>query len=108
MFYCRLTTGQTIIKQGDGASSFFILEKGRVNVIVDNVPRKELTSGHGFGELALLYNAPRSATCVALEECFLWGIDRHTFRKSVESIMSSEQEKNRQYIEKVKFFSNSF
>lgn len=59
-------------------------------MLVDNVPRKELTPGNGFGELALLYNAPRSATCMAVEECFLWGIDRHTFRKSVETIMRSE------------------
>lgn len=59
-------------------------------MLVDNVPRKELAAGHGFGELALLYNAPRSATLVAVEECFLWGIDRHTFRKSVETIMRSE------------------
>jgi cGMP-dependent protein kinase len=75
------------------------LEKGKINVLVDNVPRKELVSGHGFGELALLYNAPRSATCVATEECYLWGIDRHTFRKSVETIMRSEQEKNRKYLD---------
>ncbi|CAK67015.1 unnamed protein product (macronuclear) [Paramecium tetraurelia] len=104
MFYCKLSVGQTIIRQGDGASSFFILEKGRINVIVDNVPRKEINAGQGFGELALLYNAPRSATCMAVEECYLWGIDRHTFRKSVETIMRSEQEKNRKYLESVKFF----
>ena len=66
------------------------MEKGKINVLVDNVPRKEIHAGQGFGELALLYNAPRSATCMAVEECFLWGIDRHTFRKSVETIMRSE------------------
>ncbi|CAD8120025.1 unnamed protein product [Paramecium sonneborni] len=104
MFYCKLAVGQTIIRQGDGASSFFILEKGKINVLVDNVPRKEIHAGQGFGELALLYNAPRSATCMAVEECYLWGIDRHTFRKSVETIMRSEQEKNRKYLESVKFF----
>ncbi|CAD8190052.1 unnamed protein product [Paramecium octaurelia] len=104
MFYCKLQTGEAIIKQGDGASSFFIIQKGKINVLVDNVPRKELTTGFGFGELALLYNAPRSATCMAVEECYLWGIDRHTFRKSIETIMRSEQEKNRKYLESVKFF----
>ncbi|CAD8121760.1 unnamed protein product [Paramecium sonneborni] len=104
MFYCRLVIGQMIIKQGDGASSFFVLEKGKINVLVDGISRKQLSQGNGFGELALLYNAPRSATCVAMEECFLWGIDRHTFRKSVENVMRSEQEKNRQLLEQVKFF----
>lgn len=40
MFYCRLIIGQTIIKQGDGASSFFVLEKGKINVLVDGIGRK--------------------------------------------------------------------
>lgn len=45
MFYCRLIMGQTIIKQGDGASSFFVLEKGKINVLVDGIQRKQLTQG---------------------------------------------------------------
>ncbi|KAM3141578.1 hypothetical protein pb186bvf_006183 [Paramecium bursaria] len=105
MFYCKLAKGSTIIKQGDSASSFFLLEKGKIQIQIDGVPRKELITGNGFGELALLYNAPRSATCVALEEAFLWGIDRHTFRKTVENIMRTDQEKNKKTLEKNKFFS---
>lgn len=55
--------------------------------------KKQLQSGNGLGELALLYDAPRlryilnlyrSATCTAIDDCFLWGIDRSTFRKTVE------------------------
>lgn len=83
-------------------------EKGKIQVQVNKVPKKELVTGNGFGELALLYSAPRSATCVALEECFLWGIDRHTFRKTVEQIMNAEQQQNRKYMENVKFFSKPF
>jgi cGMP-dependent protein kinase len=30
MFYCKLAPGQAIIKQGDNASSFFIIEKGKI------------------------------------------------------------------------------
>ena len=46
----------------------------------------------GFGELALLYNAPRSATVKALEHSHLWGIDRDTFRKAVEEMITKEYE----------------
>ncbi|KAM3128079.1 hypothetical protein pb186bvf_019842 [Paramecium bursaria] len=104
MFYCHLKKDQIIINQGDAASSFFILEKGKIRVLVDGQERKILEQGNGFGELALLYNAPRSATCTAIDECYLWGIDRQTFRKSVEDIMRQEQEANRKYLEQVKFF----
>ena len=36
----------------------------------------------GFGELALMYNAPRAATVVSAEpNCTLWALDRVTFRR---------------------------
>lgn len=61
--------------------------------------------GQAFGELALLYGAPRSASVKADGICGLWGIDRGAFRKAVEEIVQSEFEENRKFIEKVKFFS---
>lgn len=53
--------------QGDNATSFFILERGNMEVIVNEKTKRELKAGDGFGELALLYNAPRSAAVRALE-----------------------------------------
>ncbi|CAK80945.1 unnamed protein product (macronuclear) [Paramecium tetraurelia] len=106
MFYCKLSKGQSIIKQGDGANAFFILEKGKIQVTINGEAKKQLISGNGLGELALLYDAPRSATCTALEECYLWGIDRTTFRKTVEQIMKSEYERNRKYLENATFFNH--
>ncbi|CAK56806.1 unnamed protein product (macronuclear) [Paramecium tetraurelia] len=106
MFYCKLQKGQSIIKQGDGANAFFILEKGKIQVFINGQAKKQLISGNGLGELALLYDAPRSATCTALEDCNLWGIDRATFRKTVEQIMKSEYERNRKYLENATFFNH--
>ena len=81
------------------------LEKGSLEVHINNAKKKEISKGEGFGELALLYNAPRSASIKAIENCMLWGIDRHTFRNAVEEIMSKEYDINRKFIEDVKFFS---
>ncbi|CAD8172465.1 unnamed protein product [Paramecium octaurelia] len=106
MFYCKLQKGQSIIKQGDGANAFFILEKGKIQVFINGQAKKQLISGNGLGELALLYDAPRSATCTALEDCYLWGIDRATFRRTVEQIMKSEYERNRKYLENATFFNH--
>jgi len=40
---------------------------------------RNLFPGDTFGELALMYNAPRSATIKAKTACKLWGLDRQTF-----------------------------
>jgi cAMP-dependent protein kinase regulator len=44
---------------------------------------KDYKSGDAFGELALLYNAPRAATICADENCHLFSLDRHTFNHIV-------------------------
>jgi len=38
-----------------------------MEVIVNDKAKRELKAGDGFGELALLYNAPRSATVKAMD-----------------------------------------
>ena len=61
--------------------------------------------GDTFGEMALLYNAPRSATIKAGSEiCGFWTLERKTFKKSLEELMSKEYEENRKFIELVSFF----
>lgn len=77
-----------------------------MEVIVNEKTKRELKAGDGFGELALLYNAPRSATVRALEHCYLWGIDRNTFRRAVEEMITKEYEENRKFMEVVRFFHN--
>jgi len=62
------------------------------------VKKKDILKGESFGELALLYNAPRSGSIKAIENSNLWAIDRHTFRNALEEIMSKEYEINRKFI----------
>lgn len=41
-----------------------------------------IEAGGSFGELALMYNAPRAATVISAEpQCTLWALDRLTFRR---------------------------
>ena len=108
MFYCEVPLNDFIFKQSENATSFFILERGSMEVIVNEKSKRELKAGDGFGELALLYNAPRSASVKALDHCNLWGIDRNTFRRAVEEMITKEYEENRKFMEVVRFFRNIF
>jgi len=64
-----------------------------------------LSVGIGIGELALLYSAPRSASVKCKTDCQFWGIDRKTFRKTVEEIVQRDSMTNRKFMESVPFFS---
>jgi cGMP-dependent protein kinase len=104
MFYCSVPTDQYIFKEGSKALCFFIIEKGMMQIITNEKVKKQLRVGDGFGELALLYKAPRAASVKACETCNLWGIDRDTFRRAVEEIITLEYEENRKFMENVRFF----
>lgn len=77
------TAGKEVIKQGaTDAHEFFVLESGSCDVFVarpgDITPKKVKSYGAGsaFGELALLYAAPRAATVIATSPCKLWVAER--------------------------------
>jgi len=63
-----------------------------------------LKQGDYFGEIALLYNAPRSATIKTLTESGFWALDRSTFRKCIEELMHQEYDENRKFIDEVYIF----
>lgn len=48
--------------------------------------------GESFGELALLYNAPRAATIIAKSDCLLWALDRETFNHIVKDASAKKRE----------------
>jgi cAMP-dependent protein kinase regulator len=76
---------EIIIKQGDAGDNFYIIEVGIVDVFIENkdTPMKQVATysvGDSFGELAIMYNAPRAATCIANGEVRLWALDRVSFK----------------------------
>lgn len=83
-----------VITQGDQGDFFYIVEKGSFDVYIhpsgalqpgaDGLGDKVATIslGGSFGELALMYGAPRNATVVSADQnCTLWALDRVTFRR---------------------------
>lgn len=77
-----------------------------MNVEIDGEVRKKLNPADaGFGELALLFNAPRSASIKAESTCYLWYIDRTTFKTAVEEIISINYSENKNFIDKSLYLS---
>lgn len=71
-----LKPGQTLFKEGDPGDGMYVIVSGSVEVTkkVDEGARWQIAQ-HGpgicFGEMALLGNQPRAATCTALEPALL-------------------------------------
>lgn len=95
----RVEPGEAIITQGGIGDYFYVVETGALDVFVSRngaAPVKVTDYGPNgsFGELALMYNAPRAATVVATESCVLWALDRVTFRRI---LMENTSRKRRMY-----------
>lgn len=77
----EFTKGTEIITQGDVGDFFYIIESGTVDFYVNGTKVNTSGDGSSFGELALMYNAPRAATAVAANDVTCWALDRATFRR---------------------------
>ena len=78
-----VAAGTEVIRQGDHGDRFYVIESGRLRVTVDGIPSGELGPGGFFGEIALLRDAPRTATVVAETESTLRTLGREEFLAAV-------------------------
>lgn len=104
MFLCTSKQSSYVFKQEDSASCFFIVRQGQVSVEIDGVEKKILGKLGTFGELALLYNAPRSASIKNVTDCEFWAIDRTTFKEVVSEVTTKQYKENKEFLTKVAFF----
>jgi type IV pilus assembly protein PilB len=83
---------EVIFREGEPGETLFLIQSGVVGVFLTDprlglrFERARLRTGQVFGEMALLTQQGRSATCQALERTTCLALDRRTFLKIVERI----------------------
>jgi CRP-like cAMP-binding protein/tRNA A-37 threonylcarbamoyl transferase component Bud32 len=100
-----LPAGTVIIKQGEVGDFFYVVDEGHVSFSVDGNHVGACGRGGSFGELALLYNCPRAATCLANTTCRAWKVDQRTFRYMLANNTASQQKDIHDVLRKVPFLS---
>jgi len=79
----ELAPGQALFREGDAATTAFLLERGTLRVTAERngapILLGDLHAGALIGEMAVIDDSPRTATAIALEPCVLTAIDRDQF-----------------------------
>lgn len=78
--------GQVIFKQGDPGEVMYFVVEGEVEISLGDRVLNNVVQGGIFGEMALIDDAPRSATAVAKTECRLIPISQRRFVFLVQSM----------------------
>lgn len=95
-----------IIKEGEEGDYYYVIESGEVQFSVQGrVVGTPAKRGDTFGELALLYSAPRAATCKALSDTnILFRVDQKTFRFILQNKTQSADKLKRDLIKDLDLF----
>ena len=100
-------SGENVITQGDEGDVLYLVDSGELDCEkvfkAGNKPTylKTYKPGESFGELALLYNAPRAATIRAKTNSTCWALDRECFNNIVKDAAIKKREKYENTLKKV-------
>jgi len=100
-----------IIREESDGDELFVLEMGKVQVSYQDEDGKEtvlrsVSAPVTFGEIALLFNTPRTASIQALEHCVAWTINRYEFSAIISSLNKSIYVERSAFLRDVHFLSH--
>merc|ERR1712110_494429 len=105
MFEFPAEPGQKIIAEGDDGDNFYVIENGVYDVYKqindEEVKVASYDNKGSFGELALMYNAPRAATVTSVDGGTLWALDRQTYIRIIVRANAKKRRTYEQFIETV-------
>ena len=99
----KFKSSDTVIQQGEDGDCLYVVDQGKLDCFkkfpgaADDKLIRVYVPGEAFGELSLLYNAPRAATIKSSVESVLFALDRQTFN----NIVKDSAEKKRKTYETI-------
>ncbi|CAN5144123.1 hypothetical protein BH18CHL2_BH18CHL2_08810 [soil metagenome] len=82
----RVPAGEAFFRAGDPADRYYVIREGTATVTLPaGETIRKLGAGAGFGEIALLFGTPRTATVTAETDLVLAGLTRADFANLVRS-----------------------
>ncbi|CAO3699186.1 unnamed protein product [Rhizopus microsporus] len=96
--------GAHVIEQGGEGDYFYIVSSGHLDCFVDGQKVTSYERGGSFGELALMYNAPRAAMIVATTDAVLWALDRISFRSIIMKSNATKRMMHESFLKGVPLF----
>jgi cAMP-dependent protein kinase regulator len=95
-----LNRGEIIFKQGDEGDAYYFVLRGCVDIYMYDIDQKDgktklkflasVVAGNGFGELALLYDCPRTATAIPNTKSDLVVIKKRFYTRLVKDLHEKE------------------
>lgn len=105
----KFTHGEIVISEGDKGDCLYIVAEGDFDCykLIEGEDKylKTYKKGEAFGELALMYNAPRAATIKSKTDGTLFALDRITFSQIVKQAAIRKRELYQSVISTVGIFS---
>ena len=77
--WLNVAPGEVLMTQGEAGDAFYVIESGQLDVIEDRVTVRTCGPGDYVGEIALLFDTPRTATVQTTTSAHLYRLDRDGF-----------------------------
>ena len=83
--------GVDVIREGESGDCYYVIADGELEVVRNGRIAATRSRGEGFGEIALMYSVPRTATVRTLEDSHLYVLDSDAFLLAVTGHAASQR-----------------
>lgn len=103
----KVFKNEAVIREGDQGDCLYVVGSGTLSCTklfkgnTEPTFLKQYGAGDAFGELALLYNAPRAASITSDEESTIYALDRQTFNHIVKDASIRKREKYENFLKSI-------
>jgi len=109
MYKKEVLCDESLIKEGDEGNCIYFVSSGSFEIFHNDShghPQLVDVAGKGssFGELAMLYNAPRNATITSTEKSVVWVLEGQVYRTVLARYMNRKHNKHVEFLSNVPLF----